>query len=185
MSMNRPARGMTMIEAIVASSIFAMVIALSFGITHWSTSSFQQQIREGTLADKGEKAIKFMQEELADATLLSGTGMPDDVTTGGYTFRQAQLRFRVPLRYKNNDNNAKGHTVFIKPVTVQTDPVTGAIITSPTFVDDFDFRLHYGWRDNQRFVAISATPGYRVLVVRADSTGARRPTLCARLLASS
>ncbi|HYG73439.1 MAG TPA: hypothetical protein VEK08_00295 [Planctomycetota bacterium] len=160
----RTPRGMTVIEAIIASSIFALVITLSFGITHWSTKAFHEQIHESDLTDKGEKAIKYLQEELADATLMGASG-PSDINTMGYTFRNAELRFKVPLRYVSNGTNSRnprGYGVFIQTVK-QVPDGNGGYLNKPTFSEpansngqvrdgDFDFKLRYGWRDNQRFV---------------------------------
>lgn len=153
----KTAAGMTMIEALIASAIFAMVISMCFGILHWSSQSFAEQIREATLTDKGEKIMKAVMEDLADATQIT---TPQPVTCFGYTFADAEVRFKVPLRFKNmqintqtgQPVNAKGYAVTIWPVPVTVDPATGLIVNAPTFSDDFDFRLVYGWRDTARWV---------------------------------
>lgn len=161
MKTNTSPCGMTMIELIIAVAVFSLVISMSFIITVHTTRSFGQQIQEGTLVDKGEKVLKSMEEELGDASLRSSTGSDVfDVTTNSMTFRQAAIQYMVPLRYAtgNTGNNPNGYAVTINKVLVQTDPVSGMKLNSPTFPDDgagggdFDFRLCYGWRDNARYI---------------------------------
>lgn len=156
------ARGMTMMEVVIASAVFALVISMSFMITIRATKSFSEQVREGTLADKCEKLLKSMEEELSDATLIASGSNPvfdvtyDSNTNGTMYFPQAEIRYKVPLRYKNPTTNPKGYTVFISPVTIVYD--NGNALNKPTFANDgtgggdFDFRLRYGWRDSARFV---------------------------------
>lgn len=140
-------RGMTALEVMIASAIFAMVICLSFGLTHWTTKSFNEQIREATLVDKGEKALKVIQEDLADSTRVT----VQDVLSGGFTFPAAEVRFKVPLRFASPGSNPKGYACTIHPVAVVYD-AAGHPVNAPTFADDKDFRLVFGWRDNARFV---------------------------------
>ena len=156
MTSRRTPRGMTMIEIIVASTIFALVISLSFGISHWTSKSFKDQLIESTLTDKGEKALKMLHEELSDARLVSD---PQPVNTNGFIFQNAELQFQVPLRYKHSAHNPKGHTVFIEWVEPQVDPETGKPLNPPMFRNpsnnnetDYQFSLRYGWRDMHRFV---------------------------------
>lgn len=132
--------GMTMIEAVIASTIFALVIAMSFAILHWTTQSFNEQIREATLTDKGEKVIKAIQEEMTDATSVM---IPNFSVSNGYTFYRSEIRFKVPKRF-TCAANPSGYAVTIAPVDTR--------YYVPTFSDDKDFTLKYGWRDNLRMV---------------------------------
>jgi prepilin-type N-terminal cleavage/methylation domain-containing protein len=141
-------RGFSMIEMAIATAIFAVIIVLSYSVTSWTTQSFAEQVREATLTDKGEKALRTMMEDLADATRVKVI----DVYSAGYLFSQAQVNFRVPIRFKHPVTNPKGYSVNIGLVQVQYDPVTGEPLNYPTFGDDFDFNLKYGWRDNARYV---------------------------------
>jgi len=162
MNTQRSPRGVTMLELIIAVSVFSMVIAVCFMITLRTTKSFGEQIHEGTLNDKSEKVLKSMEEELGDASLIASTTDPSstgvfNVTANSMTFYQAEIHYKVPLRYVNPTNNPKGYTVFINPVVIQLD-ANGNQLNFPTFPNDnagggdFDFRLRYGWRDNARFI---------------------------------
>ena len=181
MFLNRSPRGVTLMEIIIASTVFSMVIGISFVVTLKSTNSFHQQIQEGTLVDKSEKVLKGLQDELSEASLMTGLppamsanfymwnfGLPGDcesiyyfsTNNGPAFFRSAAIRFKVPMRYRNPTTNPMGYTVYMNPVSVQM--VNGVAINAPTFPKDpnlandpgadFDFRLRYGWRDTARYV---------------------------------
>ena len=135
---------MTAIEALIATGMFAIMIAMCFGILHWTSLSFSQQIREATLADKGEKTLKTITEDLQDGTQINTYNVVDS----GSTYYSAEVRFKVPLKFMSTLNNKMGYACVIKQVQTQYD-ATGVALNAPTFPgEDIDFSLVYGWRDN-------------------------------------
>jgi len=158
MSPRQAVSGMTAIEALIATGIFAVVIAMCFGILHWTSQSFSQQIREATLVDKGEKTLKAITDDLQDGTQIA----TDNVTVGGNTYFSAKIYFKVPLKFKSptypdTTSNRMGYATLVK-VLQGSDIVLdsfGNPINAPMFPgEDFFFQLQnsYGWRDNARMV---------------------------------
>jgi hypothetical protein len=139
---------MTAIEALIATTIFAVVIAMSFGIMHWTTLTFSEQIREATLADRGERLLKVMVDEMGDGTNVSNPAL--NVAQGPYTFPLAEIHFKVPIRFVSAAN-PKGYDVTINTVQVAFD-ANGNPLNAPTFPDDKNFRLKFGWRDDAFYV---------------------------------
>ena|GEM_PF-4178479 len=158
-------RGFSLLEVIIATVLFSGVMAMCFSIAAKSTFSYKEMIREGKLTDVAEKTIKIMQEDLADATQLAAT----TVTTGGLTFSNAEIRFKVPVQFVSAIDNPRGYAVSIG----NQDP-----LTNPTFSDDLNFRLKYGWRDRNRTVSnkdITVGPNLLPLQGPGLNTDSERP----------
>jgi hypothetical protein len=160
---------MTLMEVMVASAIFALLILMALAITHRTMVSFQEQIYEATLTHKGERTLKALQDDLSDATLIpvgsNVTGSASDVVWtdpnggGTYTFKNAQINYKVPVRFYNPTINQLNLSVQINQTPVQPLDVNGLVdighgagSSPPTFTGDFNFNMLYGWRDTARFV---------------------------------
>jgi hypothetical protein len=157
-------RGFSAIEAVISSVIFGVVVVMSFGAMNHSSKSFQSSITQAYLTDKGEKALRLMQEELADATQVGVQSIYINVPGKGTTeFRNALIYFQVPTRYKNSSDNKQGYSVKIAPVKIGYGP-------DPTFPDDVDFSLRYGWRDPFRMVP-NEEDGGKMVYLQGDEFG--------------
>src|SRR6516165_7252745 len=102
----KDARGMTALEAIIATLIFAVVVVMSFVLTFSATRSFNEKIRTSDLQTKGERCIKTMEDCITEAqTLATGDSQAQlqssgTVTqTGTNTFFQSAITFQVPVTY--------------------------------------------------------------------------------------
>jgi hypothetical protein len=136
----RATAGMSFVEIIIASSIFALVIAITFGVLHYSSFAFSEQIETAGLQQRGEKALR----EIVDLVADSKTVETQPVEWSGYTFYDAEVRFRVPVSNPSLQNT---------PVFAEALPVA----QSPTFPGDFSVGLLYGWRDDAYYSKESTT----------------------------
>jgi prepilin-type N-terminal cleavage/methylation domain-containing protein len=131
------APGFTLLEMLIAVGILSVALALTLGLTHSSTVSFMERVREADVENKGDRILTTMREELADSTKVNYVDVVD--TQSGYHFKDAELWFKVPLKFVQTGTNNMGYSV-----SLQSYP--GAVF--PT--DDRKFCLIWGWRD-QRF----------------------------------
>ncbi|HYG76562.1 MAG TPA: prepilin-type N-terminal cleavage/methylation domain-containing protein [Planctomycetota bacterium] len=165
----RKPRGMTLMEVVVAASIFSLAIALSFSTMNHASITVKNQVHEASLRDRSEKAIRTMQDGLADATQVGIR----HVTDGSYVYLNAEIRFQVPIRFKNTSLTANNGQKAGLPVTFTSPPKQVVENPSPpTFNDDYDFFISYGWRDFARFVENADDPG-RVVALQGPGL---RPT---------
>jgi hypothetical protein len=152
----QPSRGMTMMEAVVASSIFAIVIAMSFSVLHFSSKSFTESVQVANLQLRGEASLRLVVDLIADSKKLdsvpvpTGSGDHHFSEYSGRVFNNAEIQFKVPV-----SNPSQGNL----PVSASTLPtkVVGALGydpkytgVEPTFPGDFGADLVYGWRDDGR-----------------------------------
>lgn len=153
---------MTLIEVMVASGIFAVVISLSFGVTIFTTRSFDEKVRVSGMQTKGERALKELMEGITEATAVitepsdaveSRTG---NTTKGSYTFFGGRILFKIPISFGQAANqqavvNPTGLPVFKQDMSkanlVFPRPMGGMPGTG-----DFDLVLVFGWRDDRRYV---------------------------------
>lgn len=70
--LRRKARaGMTMVELIVATVIFSMLIAMSFQISMSTTRSASEKLLESTVQVKAERTLKMLSDEIVSADSLA------------------------------------------------------------------------------------------------------------------
>jgi hypothetical protein len=156
-------KGFSAIEAVISSTILGLVITMSFTAMNHSSKSFAGQIKQAYLTDKGEKAIRLMQEELSDATRVGVKALTMKVDGKDVTFPNSLVYFQVPTRYKTSDDNKMGYSVKIAPVSIAFGP-------APTYPEDFDFSLRYGWRDPFRMVPNEEDSG-KLVFLQGDEKG--------------
>jgi hypothetical protein len=158
-------KGFSVLEAVISATILGLVVTMSFSAMNHSSKSFAGQIKQAYLTDKGEKAIRLMQEELADATRVGVKALSINVDGTDVTFPNALVYFQVPTRYATakDGDNPNGYAVRIAKVAIAYGP-------APTFPEDFDFNLRYGWRDPFRMVPNEEDSG-RLVFLQGDSVG--------------
>lgn len=150
--MNRMQRGMTLMEIVIAATIFALVVALSFSVSLFSARSFNESISFSYLQTKGERALKSMTEEVCDAYALDPTTVVED----GDTFYGAQINYRVPINFGQPNLVKPGATYHL--VSPAGLPVFRETVANPTMPGDFYLTLDFGWRDD-RFLVQNADTG--------------------------
>ncbi|MCW8129594.1 MAG: type II secretion system protein [Planctomycetota bacterium] len=92
----RASAGMTMIELIVATVIFSLLIAMAFQISMNTTRSASEKIVQATVEVKAERTLKLVTDELISASSLA----PVLATNG------SSITVQVP-----HDNDGDGTTV--------------------------------------------------------------------------
>ena len=140
-------RGMTLLETVLASTIFALVIATTFGLMHFTTRSFDQQIALTNLQTRGEDALRKMVELVEDGTQVRTTPHdstdPADLSRTGYNrFYDSKVIFRVAIANPQAEN-----------LPVETKMLTDKF----TFPGDVELKIRYGWRDDDRYIIDSVT----------------------------
>jgi hypothetical protein len=148
---SRRAPGMSLLEVTVGSAMFSLIMALFFSVTHWTTKAFQEQVLDGTQINKGEMAVRTIEDELSDGTLASVTAplIPVTINTplGPRDLPNACVKYKLPLRFKST-GNASGYAFFIDELT-NSD---ATFVKDNVKGGDLQFTLRWGWRDNNRYV---------------------------------
>jgi hypothetical protein len=134
---------MTLLEILIASVIFAVILGVSFSLTVQTTQSFDESINFNYLQGKGEKSLKKMIDEIGDAHALS----PNNVVDGGFTFPNAEIGYRVPVTYGDPSVVKPGSNFqVVQPAGL---PVFREPTANPTLTGDFYLTLDFGWRDER------------------------------------
>jgi hypothetical protein len=149
-------RGMTMIEAVVASSIFAIVIALSFSVLHFSSKSFTESVQVANLQLRGEASLRLVVDLIADSKKLDSVSVPTGSMDHHFSdylknvFSNAEIQFKVPVSNPSQGNLPVNPSAL--PTKVIGMPGYDSKYTGvdPTFPGDFGSDLIYGWRDDGR-----------------------------------
>lgn len=170
--MHRTQRGMTLLEIVMATSIFALIVSLCFSVSIFSARSFNESISFSYLQTKGERALKNMTEEVCDAYALDPTFVIED---GSY-FYGAQINYRVPITYGQPNLVKPGASYHV--VSPAGLPVFSESVANPTMPGDFYLTLDFGWRDDRFSVQNSDTntsvplqgPGLRTSGAPSDVT---------------
>lgn len=136
-------RGMTLLEIVVSATIFALVISLCFSVSIFSARSFNESISFSYLQTKGERALKTMSEDVADAYALD----PVTVNEDGNAFYGAQINYRVPITYGQPNLVKPGASYHL--VNPNGLPVFSQSVANPTMPGDFYLMLDFGWRDDR------------------------------------
>lgn len=92
----RATAGMTMVEMMVATTVFSLLIAMAFQISMSTTRAASEKLMISTLEVKGERTLKLVTDELVSASSLAPV-----VASNG-----SSITVQVPL-----DNDGDGTTV--------------------------------------------------------------------------
>jgi len=145
------AGGFTLLEMMVAVAVLSIALALTLGLTHSTTTSFYERIREADVETKGDRILTAMREELSDSTKVKYNDVPDSLT--GKTFHNAELWYQVPLKFVQTGvapYNPQGYAVELRSAPA-------------VFTEDKKFMLIWGWRDS-RFTVTNLDSNSQVLL---------------------
>jgi hypothetical protein len=155
-------RGVTALEAVMATAIFAVIVAMAFLLTSTATRTFDEQILTSDLQTKGERGIRTMQEIITEAQTLNTFNVTGP---NGDTFHNAGISFQVPCTY--NTPTAYDPNYSYEMSTMQGSAVWSEYNANPAWTpngvtpktgnpgllgQDFSLFLKWGWRDDNRLV---------------------------------
>jgi hypothetical protein len=123
----------------VALTVFSALILMAFSVAGNFSRSYARDTAIAGMQSKGETALRRMMDDLDDSTRVS----TNSISWNSYVFNNAEVRYRVTLKYVAQTTNPLGMAVFLKTIPASYNPV---------FSDDFYMDLDFGWRDGRLMV---------------------------------